>query len=237
MNKEHSKAGMGEAGTSKTAEQKKQERLERLRNLSRKRDEARKLNHQEVVEEDRRNKLPPNWEAKKRRLEWEEEEDRKRYECKANGENYEKVRILETQADDAERWEKRKKAKTNPDQGFSGYAAATYRQYQRNTKQLKPNPEEYAQEKLKMGASFYPDVNTLGVSEHKDSKEAIDRMVDDLEKQISKRKKYSRRRAFDPDSEVDYINERNKKFNEKLERYYGRHTAEIKQNLERGTAL
>ena len=54
---------------------------------------------------------------------------------------------------------------------------------------------------------------------------------------IDKRKKYSRRRAFDPDSDVDYINERNKKFNEKLERFYGQHTAEIKQNLERGTAV
>ncbi len=40
--------------------------------------EARKLNHQEVVEEDRRDKLPTNIEAKKRRVEWEEEEDRKR---------------------------------------------------------------------------------------------------------------------------------------------------------------
>lgn len=33
--------------------------------------EARKLNHQEVVEEDKRLKLPTNWEAKKARLEWE----------------------------------------------------------------------------------------------------------------------------------------------------------------------
>lgn len=33
--------------------------------------EARKLNHQEVVEEDKRLKLPSNWEAKKARLEWE----------------------------------------------------------------------------------------------------------------------------------------------------------------------
>ena len=54
---------------------------------------------------------------------------------------------------------------------------------------------------------------------------------------IEKRKKYSRRRAYDPDSDVDYINERNKKFNEKLERFYGQHTSEIKQNLERGTAV
>lgn len=33
--------------------------------------EARKLNHQEVVEEDKRLKLPSNWEAKKARLEYE----------------------------------------------------------------------------------------------------------------------------------------------------------------------
>ena len=32
--------------------------------------EARKLNHKEVVEEDKRNKLPTNWEARKRKAEW-----------------------------------------------------------------------------------------------------------------------------------------------------------------------
>lgn len=40
--------------------------------------EARKLNHQEVVEEDKRLKLPANWEAKKARLEWEVAEDAKK---------------------------------------------------------------------------------------------------------------------------------------------------------------
>ena len=54
---------------------------------------------------------------------------------------------------------------------------------------------------------------------------------------ISKRSKYSRRRAFDPDSDIDYINERNMKFNKKLERFYGKYTSDIKQNLERGTAV
>ncbi len=73
--------------------------------------------------------------------------------------------------------------------------------------------------------------------EHKDSKEAVDKMVDDLEKQIDKRSKYSRRRAHDEDEDIDYINERNMKFNKKLERFYGKYTAEIKQNLERGTAV
>lgn len=54
---------------------------------------------------------------------------------------------------------------------------------------------------------------------------------------IKKREKYSRRRTFDEDADIDYINERNMKFNKKLERFYGTYTAEIKQNLERGTAV
>ena len=37
--------------------------------------EARKLNHQEVAEEDRRKKLPKNWEAVQRRVEWENKEE------------------------------------------------------------------------------------------------------------------------------------------------------------------
>jgi len=36
---------------------------------------------------------------------------------------------------------------------------------------------------------------------------------------------------------IDYINERNRKFNEKLERNYRKYAQEIKDNLERGTAL
>lgn len=54
---------------------------------------------------------------------------------------------------------------------------------------------------------------------------------------IDKRAKYSRRRAHNDDADIDYINERNAKFNKKAERFYGKYTAEIKQNLERGTAV
>jgi len=42
---------------------------------------------------------------------------------------------------------------------------------------------------------------------------------------------------FVEEKNVDYINERNRKFNEKLERNYSKYTAEIKGNLDRGTAL
>jgi len=58
-----------------------------------------------------------------------------------------------------------------------------------------------------------------------------------LSYRIEKREKYSRRRPYNDDADIDYINERNAKFNKKAERFYGKYTAEIKQNLERGTAI
>lgn len=54
---------------------------------------------------------------------------------------------------------------------------------------------------------------------------------------MKKRDQYHRRRMFDPDSEINYINERNRKFNQKLERFYGKYTEDIKEDLERGTAI
>ena len=52
-----------------------------------------------------------------------------------------------------------------------------------------------------------------------------------------KGKSFSRRRAFRADKDVDYINDRNAHFNKKIQRAFGAATAEIKANLERGTAL
>ena len=40
-------------------------------------------------------------------------------ECEAAGEDYNRVKLLEIGADEAERWEKKKKKK-NPDTGFAG---------------------------------------------------------------------------------------------------------------------
>ena len=120
------------AGAEELAAQKREQRLRKFRELHLKRNEARKLNHQEVVEEDKRLKLPANWEAKKARLEWELQEEEKKKECAARGEDYEKVKLLEISAEDAERWE-RKKRRKNPDLGFSDYAAAQLCQYHRLT--------------------------------------------------------------------------------------------------------
>ena len=105
--------------------------------------------------------------------------------------------------------------------------------------QIKSNSSYYRYEEQKeaAGDAFYASAGTVVHGVHQDSKDAIDRMSQDIEKQQEKREKYSRRRMHDDDADIDYINERNMKFNQKLERFYGKYTKEIKDNLERGTAV
>lgn len=65
-------------------------------------------------------KLPSNWESKRKRLEWEEAEEEKKRQCAEKGVEYDRAKMLDVQADDAERWDAKKRKKKNPDEGFSG---------------------------------------------------------------------------------------------------------------------
>lgn len=62
-------------------------------------------------------------------------------------------------------------------------------------------------------------------------------MAEEINDRREKRSEFSRRRAFNSEKDIDSINERNRVFNEKLERNYSKYANEIKSNLERGTAL
>lgn len=200
--------------------------------------EASQLNHQEVVDEYKKSQMPKTWQKKKEWAEKQVTEEEERDRIESDGHDYDRLKYLDMQADEAERWDRKQKRKQNTDTGFSSYEAATARQYTRLTKQIKPDMDEYQHEKEKLGEeAFYAGKDTILQGLRKDSKSAVNKMVTDLGKQIEKRNKYSRRRAFDEDADVDYINEKNSKFNKKLERFYGDYTKEIKQNLERGTAI
>jgi hypothetical protein len=74
----------------KTFAEKQRERLQRLRNLHTLRNEARSHNHQEVIAEDARNKLPANWEARKKRAEWILNDQKAREEAAQSGEDYDR---------------------------------------------------------------------------------------------------------------------------------------------------
>lgn len=220
------------------ANAKKEERLKKLQQLRMKSNEARKLNHKEVIEEDRKKKLPANWEKQKERMDYEEEKEQKRKLIEEQGLPYDRLKALEWTAEECDLWERKRLKKYNPDTGFADYEQASFRQYERLTKHIEPDFENYETQKQELGEEdFYATTKTLTYGTHKPSREAVDKMATDLDKQVDKRRGYSRRRAEKAGSDVDFINERNMRFNRKIDRFYGRYTTEIKQNLERGTAV
>ncbi|CAB4054640.1 SYF2 [Lepeophtheirus salmonis] len=212
-------------------------RMEKMKELHRKRNEARQLNRVEVVEEDRRLKEPKSAEAKKRRAQYILEEEERISKCLNEGKDPIREKLRHVGADDAAR-EARKSYK-NPDPGFSSYENASFRKYESLVKsQIKPDMAIYNDDKKRHGEdAFYARAGAMVHGVHKDTPDAIERMASDVENQIKKREKYSRRRNFNDDADIDFINERNMKFNQKLERFYGKYTKDIKDNLERGTAV
>jgi len=211
---------------------------EKLQKVTQRRNEARQLNHKEVAAEEQRRKEPKNQEARQKRAEWELNDKLARAKAKEDGVDYDRIKLLDEEAFDVELKNRRKKKKMNPDEGFSNYQEATVRQYNRLTKQMKPELENYQVAKSKMGDEPFAGPHNLGYGgDGKVSEAGIDRMCEDLEAQAEKRSKFHRRRQHYDEADIDYINERNKQFNEKAERFYGKYTNEIKQSLERGTAL
>lgn len=69
------------------------------------------------------------------------------------------------------------------------------------------------------------------------SKSALDRLSQDVSDRKEAVQKNSRRRKAVEGEDVDYINDRNAAFNKKIKRSFDKYTVEIRQNLERGTAV
>ena len=65
---------------------------------------------------------------------------------------------------------------------------------------------------------------------------ALKKLSEDVLEREQQRKKYGKRRLH-VDGDIDFINDKNAKFNRKLDRAFDKYTVEIRQNLERGTAV
>lgn len=105
----------------KSASEKLAERMARLKKLHIARNEARSQNHQEVLKEDERSKLPANFEARQKQAEWLINDKKVREAAEEKGVAYDRVKMLNVSAAEADRIEKLKKRKKNPDAGFSDY--------------------------------------------------------------------------------------------------------------------
>ncbi|KAI0319335.1 SYF2-domain-containing protein [Amylostereum chailletii] len=85
--------------------------------------------------------------------------------------------------------------------------------------------------------SLYRDANSLLYADNTPSEDAIDRVISKINKDVDKKRKFSRKRANEDEGDITYINERNRIFNKKIARYYDKYTTEIRNSFERGTAL
>lgn len=204
----------------------------RLQQLKQRRRMASNSNLREVLEENERSKRASSEKKISRDLKRIENEEEKQ-KAEESGQNYELNKSLNYQADELDKWERACKKRDNPTRGFIDFEFEANRQYSRLTRRLHKRVEnEVGADKLEEKDDSRP-VSSLIL----DSKEGVEKMVEDVNKQIEVRSKRSRRRRFDDEADVDYINERNMRFNKKLERFYGSYTDEIKQNFERGTAM
>jgi pre-mRNA-splicing factor SYF2 len=168
----------------------------------------------------------------------------------AAGEDFERKRAWDWTIEESERWDKRLKKKEahRDDQAFQDYRQDSRKVYKRQIRDLKPNMEHYEKEKMaaveRAAASggleivetddgelvavdkdgtFYSTADSTGFVEHKPPKDAVDRLVKDLQQAEEARlKKQRERNKSGEDGDVTYINDKNKQFNQKLSRFYNK---------------
>lgn len=166
------------------------------------------------------------------------------------GEDFERKRAWDWTTEESEKWDKRvaKKEAHRRDLAFQDYSQDAKKVYKRQLGNMKVDREEYEREKMRAieraaasggleivetedgelvavdkDGTFYSSADTVGFVENKPSKDAIDRLVADLQQAEDKRLKLRKERGQDKDEgDVTYINEKNKNFNNKLARFYNK---------------
>ncbi|KAK8049316.1 SYF2 splicing factor [Apiospora phragmitis] len=182
------------------------------------------------------------------------------------GDDFERKRAWDWTAEESERWDKRvkKRAAARDNNAFQDYRGESNKVYKRQLQNLAPDMERYERDKMaaieKAAASggldivetedgeliavdkdgsFYSTADSTNFINNKPEKAAVDRLVNDLKKAEENRLKKRKERMAEngDDGDVTYINEKNKQFNQKLNRFYNKYTAEIRDSFERGTMI
>jgi pre-mRNA-splicing factor SYF2 len=109
-----------------------------------------------------------------------------------------------------------------------------HRNYERNLKSLHRAAAPLDPDDEDTGATFNP-INST--TDEVREREGARNLANEMKRRIEKQVKKKRDRIEFEQNDVTYINQRNKRFNQKISRNFDKHTAEIRQNLERGTAL
>ncbi|GFZ42408.1 hypothetical protein JCM24511_00123 [Saitozyma sp. JCM 24511] len=185
-------------------------------------------------------------------------------EAEDSGEDLERRKAWEWSIEQNERWEaKMEDQRVRSDSRFHNAEDEAFKKYNRDIRNTKADLVAYERQKeaalglapgtlvpagatsaslatssrskgLTASEDLYRGAHTLAYGDSKPSEEAVDRVIGKINKDMGKGK---RKKNDDEDAEVNYINDRNKKFNQKAARFYDKFTRTIRENFERGTAL
>eukprot|EP01095_Lingulamoeba_sp_RSL-Kostka_P001196 TRINITY_DN116_c0_g1_i1.p1 TRINITY_DN116_c0_g1~~TRINITY_DN116_c0_g1_i1.p1 ORF type:complete len:264 (+),score=100.19 TRINITY_DN116_c0_g1_i1:24-815(+) len=220
------------------------EKKQRLFNLRLKLNKIRDENEEAIREEQREEKETPSVLKKRKRFELKKQEKEEEEKLKEQGIDPKRKKNLEISAEEAEKIKsKRKKRKKNKNYAWCTYtpeyALSSYEKRVKNLNKIKKANKVIKKNKAKYSGKkkLSSEEAQFSILENDNTKqESIDLMSNELYDLIEKREKL-KINTFHEDKDVTYINKRNKNFNEKLERSFNKHTVDIRQNLERGTAL
>jgi len=214
-------------------------RLDRFKALRAKLAESTKANHAAVIAEHKRMKIDPSAITKLERKKAEAELKLAKQDAEDAGDDFERKRAWDWTIEESLAWDRKQAGKqaNREESGFSDYTQAAEKMYMKDVKGFKPDLEAYKKAKEEALAKgqvvlqngemvavdedrrFYADANSLGLHEHKPSREALDRLVEETKKREADREAKRRKKRATDDTDISYINKRNKVFNEKLARY------------------
>jgi len=210
----------------------------RLWDLQMKKNEARVKVKDAADIEKTQEKEGPSLRRKRER----EEEDQKQKEfeekLKSDGVDPERYYMLHTtleKQDEVEKSNKNKKKNIRDPHSED----AQFRSFKRRRQAAAFSEEEYERQKTELGDDFYnPQTAALNYGKKGfETAPRVEAMVRELKDQEDRRKKFSRRRTWNEETDISFINESNRRFNIKAARAYDKYTTELRENLERGTAL
>ncbi|KAH7348826.1 SYF2 splicing factor-domain-containing protein [Rhexocercosporidium sp. MPI-PUGE-AT-0058] len=258
-------AGTSAASTSDAAAKSK-ERMERFKALQARAKTGAQKNLKEATLESQRLATDPNLLTSLNRKSAIASHNLLKADTEISGGDFERKRAWDWTIEESERWDKRIKKKDahRDDQAFQDYRQDSRKVYKRQIRDLKVDMDYYEKQKneaiekaaasggleivetedgelvaVDKDGTFYSTADSTGFVEHKPPKDAVDRLVKDLTQAEEARLKKRRERmgANGDDGDVTYINDKNKQFNQKLNRFYNKYTAEIRDSFERGTMI
>ncbi len=203
-------------------------RERRLLRLQERMNQGRRANMSEVKEEFLRLSDRDAYSKKLKHKELAEYKQRVAKERAERGDTEETAKLMEQTAERASLGtKKRERPKTNIDRIHRNYEKRVERVAELRASITTSSSTTSSSEQYEMNYGNAPKL----------TEKDLEIVVKDHEEQMERNRKRQRRHTFNEDEDVSYINKRNRNFNKKLGKSYDKYTTEIKQSLERGTAL